>query len=109
METFSQSVLWLFLVGKESDAVEQCLFVVKRHLPLQNPHNVDIIMALLLPTILVLKFVGRGEDAHFILCKYVINAHYDFAPTQTYWVDHLTHPFPRSRASDGAPVPDPAS
>ncbi|KAL3918405.1 MAG: hypothetical protein SGILL_004251, partial [Bacillariaceae sp.] len=82
MDAFSQSVLWLFLVDKQDEAVQQGLFVLRNHLPLQNPRDVDRILSLLLPTVLVLKFVGRGEDAHFIFCKYVLNAYHDFGLSQ---------------------------
>lgn len=87
MEVFSQSILWLFLSGKESEAVDQGFFILKNHLPLQDPRDVNTITSLLLPSVLVLKFVGRGEDAHYIFCRYVVNAYHDFAPTQTYWVE----------------------
>jgi hypothetical protein len=87
MDVCSQSTMWYFLTGQENEAIEQSLFVVKHHLPLQNPQDVNTIMTLLLPCILVLKFVGRGQDAHFILCRYVVNAHHDIAPNQTYWVE----------------------
>jgi hypothetical protein len=87
MDIFSQSVLWLFLVSKEKEAVDQGLFVVHNHLPLHDPRDVDRIFALLLPTILVLKFVGRGEDAHFIFCKYIVNAYHDCRLSQKHCVE----------------------
>jgi hypothetical protein len=83
----SQSTMWFFLTGQEKEAIEQSLHVVKHLLPLQDPHDVTNVMTLLLPCILVLKFVGRGQDAHFIFCRYVVNAHHDVAPYQTYWVE----------------------
>ncbi|KAL3914266.1 MAG: hypothetical protein SGILL_006170, partial [Bacillariaceae sp.] len=82
MDVFSQSTLWLFLVGKEEQAVEQGLFVLRHHLPLQDPSDVERIFSLLLPTILILKFNGRGEDSHFIFCKYVVNAYHDHVLSQ---------------------------
>jgi hypothetical protein len=87
MDVFSQSAMWFFLSGQEAESVEQSVIVVKQLLPLLDPTDVDTVMALLLPAILVLKFVGRGEDAHFIFCRYVVNAHHDIAPPQTYWVE----------------------
>jgi hypothetical protein len=87
MDVCSQSTMWFFLAGQEKEAIEQSLFVVKHHLPLQNFCDVNTTMTLLLPCILVLKFVGRGQDAHFIFCRYVVNAHHDIAPYQTYWVE----------------------
>jgi hypothetical protein len=87
MEAISQSIFWFLLVGRERDAVEQGLFVLNYHVPLQNVNDVDSIMALLLPTILVLKFVGRGEDGHYILSKYVVNAFHDNGRSQMYWVE----------------------
>mmetsp|Transcript_21279 Transcript_21279/g.37430 ORF Transcript_21279/g.37430 Transcript_21279/m.37430 type:complete len:678 (-) Transcript_21279:222-2255(-) len=87
METFSQSILWFVLIGKEAEAVQQGLFVLKHHLPLQDPKDVGSIMSLILPTILVLKLVGRGEDAHYIFCTYVVNAYHDHSPVQTNWVE----------------------
>ncbi|KAG7361535.1 adenylate/guanylate cyclase [Nitzschia inconspicua] len=87
MDVLSQSAMWFFLSGQEQEAVDQSLFVVKQLLPHLNPTDVDTIMTLLLPAILVLKFVGRGEDAHFIFCRYVVNAHHDNARSQTPWVE----------------------
>lgn len=87
MDALSQSVMWFFLSGRVSEAVNQSFFVVKQLLPLHNPKDVDTIMTLLLPTILVFKFVGRGEDAYFVFCRYVVNAHHDIAPSRTYWVE----------------------
>ena len=82
MDIFSQSTLWLFLVGKEEQAVEQGLFVLRHHLPLQVPSDIERIFSLLLPTILILKFNGRGEDAHYIFCKYIVNAYHDHVLSQ---------------------------
>lgn len=88
MEAISQSIIWFFLVGKQEEAIQQAMFVIKNHLPLQDPHDVDSIMALLLPAILVIKFAGRGKDALYILGKYVVNAHHDHAPCEAqYWVE----------------------
>lgn len=88
MDVLSQSAMWFFLSGQEKEAVEQSVWVVKQLLSLQNPLNIDSIMTLLLPAILVLKFVGRGEDAHYIFCRYVVNAHHDLAvPSQSNWVE----------------------
>ena len=87
MEAISQSIFWFLLVGREGEAVEQGLFVLKYHVPLQNVNDVDSIMALILPTILILKFVGRGEDGHYILSKYVVNAFHDNGRSQMYWVE----------------------
>jgi hypothetical protein len=87
LETVSQSIFWYFLVGKQEEATKQAVFVIQNHLPLQDPRDVDSIMALILPAILILKFVGRGRDALYILGRYVVNAHHDYAPCETYWVE----------------------
>jgi hypothetical protein len=87
METTSQSVIWFFLVGKKDEAIQRAIFVIQNHLPLQDPHDVDSIMALLLPAILVFKLTGRGKDAMYILGRYVVNAHHEFAPCEAYWVE----------------------
>lgn len=87
MECSSQSILWSFLGGYQDESVCQAEFVIRHHLPLHHPHDVNAIMALLLPTVLVFKFVGRASDALYIFGKHVINPHHEFAPSETYWVE----------------------
>jgi hypothetical protein len=86
-ECFSQSILWYFLMGDEDKASRQADLVIKRHLPFQDPQDINSIMALILPAILILKFTGRAAEADYVIKKYVINAHYDLAPCATYWVE----------------------
>jgi hypothetical protein len=86
-ECFSQSILWYFLAGQEDKASRQADLVISRHLPLQRLEDVDSIMALILPAVLILKSVGRAAEADYIIKKYVINAHHDLAPCATYWVE----------------------
>jgi len=85
VEACSQSVLWFFLSGQEEKAIDQAKFVVHHYLPYQDPHDVTGIMSILLPCILVLKMVGRARDALYLLGKYVVNPHHDFAPCEDYW------------------------
>jgi hypothetical protein len=87
LEVCSQSILWHFLSGNEEQAVEQIKFVIHNYLPLQHPHDVTGIMSLLLPAILVLKFVGKARDALYMLGKYVVNPHHEFAPCENYWLE----------------------
>ena len=86
-ECFSQGILWYFLSGKEKDAAKQADLVLHKHLPYQDQHDVDSIMALVLPAVLILKFVGRAAEADYIVKRCVINAHFDLAPYATYWVE----------------------
>ena len=44
-------------------------------------------MMLMLPAILVLKLMGRAEEAEYIMKRYVVNAYHDFSPHATYWVE----------------------
>ena len=85
LEVCSQSVLWYFLSGQEAKAIDRARFVVHHYLPYQDPHDVTGIMSILLPCILILKMVGRARDALFLLGKYVVNPHHDFAPSEDYW------------------------
>jgi len=86
-ECFSQSIVWYFLAGDEEKASLQADLVIQKHLPFQDPQDVDSIMALILPAILVFKFIGRAEEADYIVKKYVINAYHDLAPHANYWVE----------------------
>jgi hypothetical protein len=87
MECFSQSILWYFLMGEQDKAARQADLVINRHLPCQDPQDIDSIMSLILPAVLILKSVGRAVEADYIIKKYVINAHHDLAPCATYWVE----------------------
>ena len=86
-ECFSQGILWYFLSGKEEEASKQADLVIQKHLPYQDQHDVDSIMALVLPAVLILKFVGRAAEALYIIQRCVINAHFELAPYATYWVE----------------------
>ena len=61
--------------------------MIQRHLRFQDPHDVDQIMMLMLPAILVLKLMGRAEEAEYIMKRYVVNAYHDYSPHATYWVE----------------------
>ena len=67
--------------------VRNLQFVIQRHLPFQDPHDVDHIMTLMLPVILVLKLMGRAEEAEYIMKRHVVNAYHDLSPHATYWVE----------------------
>jgi hypothetical protein len=41
----------------------------------------------MLPAVLVLKFMGRAAEADYIMKRHIINAHHDFTPLATYWVE----------------------
>jgi hypothetical protein len=86
-ECFSQSIIWYYLMGEHDKASRQADFVIQRHLPFQDPKDVDNIMILMLPVILVLKFMGRASEADYIMKKHVINAFHELAPCAVYWVE----------------------
>lgn len=87
LECFSQSVLWYYLMEQHDKAARQADLVINRHLPYQDPEDIDSIMSLILPAVLVLKSVGRAAEADYIIKTYVINAYHDFANCTTYWVE----------------------
>jgi hypothetical protein len=86
-ECFSQGILWYFISGDQKEASKQADLVLHKHLPHQDPHDIDSIMALVLPAVLILKFVGRAVEADYIIKRFIINAHHDVAPYATYWVE----------------------
>ena len=86
-ECFSQSVLWYYLMAEHDKSARQADFILQRHLPFQKPQDVDKIMALILPVILVLKFMGRAAEADYIMKKHVVNAYHELSPCASYWVE----------------------
>lgn len=86
LECLSQSIFWYSLAGDLDNASRQSDFVIRQHLPHQDPKDIDSIMALILPAVLTLKATGRAKEADYIMKKHVINAFHQLQCT-SYWVE----------------------
>jgi hypothetical protein len=89
LECLSQSVLWYSLAGELERASWQADFVIRQHLPHQDPKDIDSILALILPALLTYKSTGRAIEADYVMKRYVINAFHNLEKDDrtSYWVE----------------------
>ena len=87
-QSFADSIAWYSVVGDLPSAVKKCEVVVTELLPLFDLRDVDTVMGMVFPAIMVLKSVGRATDAETILFNSVINPYHDLsgAASSSLWV-----------------------
>ena len=87
LECFSQSIFWFSLAGDTENASRQAEFVIRNHLPYQDPQDIDNIMVLILPAVLMFKSTGRAIEADYVMKKHVINAFHQLEERTSHWVE----------------------
>jgi class 3 adenylate cyclase len=84
--SFSKSVQWYVIVGLRKKAESQIDFVIENLLPHYDLRDVDTIMELIFPILMVLKSLGRASDADAILFTHAINPYHDLGGSSTTWI-----------------------
>ena len=85
-QTFANSTEWLWLVGDKVAASERADFVVTTLLPHFEPRELDSIMELTFPVLMVMNALGRSAEAEATLFNNVINPYHDYGGSTPLWI-----------------------
>ena len=85
-QTFANSTEWLWLVGDKVAASDRADFVVTTLLPHFEPRELDSIMELTFPLLMVMNALGRSAEAEATLFNNVINPYHDYGGSTPLWL-----------------------
>jgi class 3 adenylate cyclase/tetratricopeptide (TPR) repeat protein len=85
-QSYADSVQWYMLVGDQPAAERQVDVVIQGHLPQFDLRDVDTVMDIIFPVLIVLKSIGRSRDAETILFNNAINPYHDLGGSSSCWL-----------------------
>ena len=85
-QSYADSVQWYMLVGRQPKAEQQIDVVIQEQLPQFDLRNVDTVMEIIFPVLIVLKSIGRARDAETILFNNAINPFHDLGGSSSCWL-----------------------
>lgn len=80
----SDCVQWYCLVGNKEMALDQTDLVVSSLVPHLDLRDVDTVMEIIFPVLMVMKSMGRCEDAESVLFNNAINPYHDLNGTSSF-------------------------
>ena len=88
----ANSTEWFMLVGDIQGASSRADFVITSLLPNFDPTEIDTIMELAFPVLMVLNALGRSAVAEAALFNNIINPFHDFGGSNSFWLQFF-NPF----------------
>ena len=85
-QSYSESALWLCIVGNKGKAEDQINYVIQHHLPKIDPKDVDTMMSLVFPLLIALKELHMAEHAMDVLQKFVASRCHEFGCSLNRWL-----------------------
>lgn len=86
VQSYADSVQWYMLTGDQPAAEKQIKVVVSKLLPQFDLRDVDLVMELIFPVLLVLKSIGQARHAETILFNNAINPYHDLGGSSSCWI-----------------------
>jgi class 3 adenylate cyclase/tetratricopeptide (TPR) repeat protein len=85
-QALADSTEWLCLVDEKREALARADYVIETLLPHFDPRQVDAIMELTFPVVMVMKALDRSVAAEATLFNNVINPYHDSWGSASFWV-----------------------